>query len=93
MAAMTDVPAPVGIWTLAYTSSGTPTVTVQCRDPASDLLVRINGSSATANDSANAAAMTLRPSERLTLTLANSDLLFVRPMSPTVPSRATVLAA
>lgn len=90
MTAMTDVPVPAGdAWTLAYTSGGTPTVFIHNRHGASDLLVRVNGSSGAPGDDLNSAAELLRPYDRMSIVLADGDKVFVKTISDR-SGRATV---
>lgn len=92
MAAMTDVPVPQGAtWTLIYTAGATVTITIQARDPAVDLLVRVNGSSGATSDDVNSAAELLRPYERVSMTLANGDKVFAKTLVAR-DGRATVRA-
>lgn len=81
--AMTDVPLPVSvagaIWTSLLTAGAALTLEVQNRHPYVDIWVRVNGSSGGVADAADAAAMRLRPYERLKLILTNGDKAFARP--------------
>lgn len=95
MAAMTNVAVPVSdgasaIWTLIYTAGGTITLSVHNRTPNVDMLIRVNGSSGAASDSADAAAEGLNPGATMSMTLANGDKVFAKPRSDAVPGRVTI---
>lgn len=85
MTAMTNVAVPVSngtdaIWTAIYTAGGAITIAVHNRHPAVDLLVRVNGSSTAAGDAADAAAERLLPHATMSITLANGDKVFAKPL-------------
>lgn len=92
MASTTNVTAVAGAaWTLAYTAAGAVTIGVQNRHKNSEVLVRVGASAAT-GDSPDASALLLFPNEYRTLTLANGDKVFTRPLSADENAIVVVLA-
>lgn len=94
-ATMTNVAIPVSdggsaIWTSIYTAAGTVTLSVHNRSPNVDLMVRVNGASTAASDSADAAAELLRPYGTMSLALVSGDKVFAMPLSASMAGRVTI---
>lgn len=96
-ATMTNVSVPVSdgasaIWTSLYTAAGTVTLNVHNRSHNVQLLVRVNGASTAAGDSADAAAELLQCGATMAIALVSGDKVFAKPFDDRtgVSGRATI---
>lgn len=72
MSSTTKVAVPAGEWTVAYTASGTVSITIQNLSRAIALRMRI-GTAVTTGDSLDDPYMLLNPGDRIGLALINTD--------------------